>query len=141
MVCIVADWVLPGAGYAMFAGREVARALALMSLDPDDCCAELADLTPRQLDTLQEWLDKFRQKYHSVGQVRPSHCSRLPYLALSSLAPAVPAALLFPFHIPNAPSHHLLPPPKLSPSPSLARGDAARFVPRPPSPVSAQKLH
>lgn len=53
----------------MFAGRECSRALALMSLDPEDCCAELADLTTRQLDTLQEWLDKFRQKYHSVGRV------------------------------------------------------------------------
>ena len=56
----------------MFAGRECSRALALMSLDPEDCCAELADLTPRQLDTLQEWLDKFRQKYHSVGRVGAS---------------------------------------------------------------------
>ncbi len=63
-----------GAGYAMFAGRECSRALALMSLDPEDCCAELADLTTRQLDTLQEWLDKFRQKYHSVGRVGGLAC-------------------------------------------------------------------
>lgn len=65
------DFYGPGAGYAMFAGREVSRALALMSLDPDDCCAELADLTPRQLETLEEWISKFREKYHSVGRVVP----------------------------------------------------------------------
>lgn len=53
----------------MFAGREVSRALALMSLDAEDCCAELADVTPRQLETLQEWITKFREKYFSVGQV------------------------------------------------------------------------
>lgn len=66
----------------MFAGKEVSRALGLMSLEADDCCGELADLTPRQLEVLDEWVAKFRGKYHVVGRVRhqfrrsgsPRHC-------------------------------------------------------------------
>lgn len=53
----------------MFAGEEVSRALGLMSLEADDCCGELADLTPRQLEVLDEWVAKFRGKYHVVGRV------------------------------------------------------------------------
>jgi membrane-associated progesterone receptor component len=59
----------PGGGYAVFAGKEVSRALGLMSLEAEDCCGELADLTPRQLEVLDEWVAKFRGKYHVVGRV------------------------------------------------------------------------
>lgn len=58
-----------GGGYAAFAGKEVSRALGLMSLKEEDCCGELADLTPRQLEVLDEWVAKFRDKYHVVGKV------------------------------------------------------------------------
>ena len=60
-----------GGGYAIFAGREVARALAVMSLDPKACTASLADVTPKQHDTLREWVAKFEKKYKVVGQARP----------------------------------------------------------------------
>jgi hypothetical protein len=52
----------------VFAGKEVSRALGLMSLEADDCCGELADLTPRQLEVLDEWVAKFRGKYHVVAE-------------------------------------------------------------------------
>jgi hypothetical protein len=65
----IAHSVCSGGGYAVFAGKEVSRALGLMSLEADDCCGELADLTPRQLEVLDEWVAKFRGKYHVVGRV------------------------------------------------------------------------
>ena len=78
----------------MFAGKEVSRALGLMSLEAEDCCGELADLTPRQLEVLDEWVAKFRGKYHVVGRVghhavdRP-HLSRI---AMVTMAPPSPGA-------------------------------------------------
>jgi hypothetical protein len=62
----------------VFAGKEVSRALGLMSLEADDCCGELADLTPRQLEVLDEWVAKFRGKYHVVGRVRNSSGKNTP---------------------------------------------------------------
>jgi hypothetical protein len=59
-----------GGGYAHFAGREVARALAVMSLDPKDCSADLAGVTPKQRETLGDWVAKFEKKYKVVGQAR-----------------------------------------------------------------------
>lgn len=67
---ITMDCPLAGSGYAVFAGREVSRALGLMSLEEEDCCGELADLTPRQLEILEEWTAKFREKYTVVGKAR-----------------------------------------------------------------------
>jgi membrane-associated progesterone receptor component len=75
------DFYGPGGGYAVFAGKEVSRALGLMSLDADDCCGELADLTPRQLEVLDEWVAKFRGKYHVVGRVVPEQRLTLQQLA------------------------------------------------------------
>ena len=53
----------------MFAGKEVARALGLMSLKEEDCSADLTDLTEKQLHTLHEWEEKFKTKYDIVGLV------------------------------------------------------------------------
>lgn len=63
------DFYGPGGGYALFAGKEVARALALMSLKGEDCSADIDDLTERQKETLKEWLAKFELKYPVVGEV------------------------------------------------------------------------
>ena len=54
----------------MFAGKEVARALAKMTLDPKDCCAKLNDLSPEQLKVLEDWEVKLKAKYPTVGTVR-----------------------------------------------------------------------
>ncbi len=64
-----------GAGYHIFAGKEVSRALAKMSLVGEDCNGNLADLTKHQLDVLQDWETKFQEKYEAVGQVTLSHFS------------------------------------------------------------------
>ena len=52
-----------------FAGHECARAFALVSVDVNDCVADLEGLTKGDLDTLQEWKFKFRSKYDIIGQV------------------------------------------------------------------------
>ena len=59
-------------GYAIFAGKEVSRALAVMSLKAEDCTADLEGVTPKQLDTLGEWVAKFEKKYRVVGKARPT---------------------------------------------------------------------
>ena len=66
------DHSLPGctgAGYHIFAGKEVSRALAKMSLVEEECNGNLDDLTKHQLDVLQDWETKFQEKYEVVGQV------------------------------------------------------------------------
>jgi membrane-associated progesterone receptor component len=60
----------PGGGYAALAGTECARALAKMSLKPEDLdCADLGDCSPSQLATLEEWEAKLKAKYPVAGQV------------------------------------------------------------------------
>lgn len=57
------------AGIYPFAGKEVARAFALISTDVKDCCADLAGLGPVELDALREWEAKFNSKYPIVGKL------------------------------------------------------------------------
>ena len=59
-----------GGPYHVFAGRECARALAVMRVARDECNAHLEDLDPRALQTLEDWVQKFNAKYPIVGQVR-----------------------------------------------------------------------
>lgn len=59
-----------GAGYHVFAGKEVSRALAKMSLVTEDCNDKLDDLTKHQLEVLTDWETKFQEKYEVVGKVR-----------------------------------------------------------------------
>jgi len=65
------DFYGPGGGYEVFAGKEVARALAIMSLKAEDCTDNLEGVTEKQMGTLKEWEDKFRVKYPVVGEVVP----------------------------------------------------------------------
>ncbi|KAJ4821997.1 hypothetical protein Tsubulata_007550 [Turnera subulata] len=59
----------PGGPYALFAGREASRALALMSFDPRDLTADLEGLSESELEVLQDWEYKFMEKYVKVGQI------------------------------------------------------------------------
>ena len=53
----------------MLAGHDGSRALAKMSLEPEDVkdgWDDITDLTPFQLDTLNDWVMKFQTRYSEV---------------------------------------------------------------------------
>ena len=60
-----------GGSYALFAGKECARALGKMTMDAKDCSGSVDDLTEGQMKTLHDWEEKFRSKYPEVGKVGP----------------------------------------------------------------------
>lgn len=59
----------PGGPYAMFAGRDATRALALMSFDPNDLTGNTEGLSESELEVLQDWEAKFMEKYPKVGEL------------------------------------------------------------------------
>lgn len=59
----------PGGPYALFAGRDASRALALMSFDPQDLTGNIDGLSSSELEALQDWEYKFTEKYVKVGQL------------------------------------------------------------------------
>ncbi|XP_010908263.1 membrane steroid-binding protein 2 [Elaeis guineensis] len=59
----------PGGPYALFAGRDASRALALMSFDPNDLTGDLEGLGTSELEVLQDWEEKFMEKYVNVGRL------------------------------------------------------------------------
>ncbi|KAJ4979053.1 hypothetical protein NE237_009833 [Protea cynaroides] len=59
----------PGGPYAMFAGRDASRALALMSFDPQDLTGNVEGLEPDEIEVLQDWEYKFMEKYVKVGKL------------------------------------------------------------------------
>ncbi|KAG2424512.1 hypothetical protein HXX76_014393 [Chlamydomonas incerta] len=61
----------PGKPSNAFAGREVARALALGSSDEKDFTDDLAGLTPEQLQRLEGAIQEFAASHDVVGQVVP----------------------------------------------------------------------
>ncbi|KAF6255702.1 cytochrome b5-like heme/steroid binding domain-containing protein [Scenedesmus sp. NREL 46B-D3] len=56
-------------GIYPFAGKEVARAFALVSTEVSDCSDDLSGLGPVELDTLREWEAKFNSKYPIIGKL------------------------------------------------------------------------
>ncbi|KAK3151477.1 hypothetical protein QOZ80_3AG0246390 [Eleusine coracana subsp. coracana] len=59
----------PQGPYSLFAGRDATRALALMSFDPNDLTGDLEGLSPDDLEVLQDWEDKFKERYPRVGRL------------------------------------------------------------------------
>ncbi|KAL8041155.1 hypothetical protein ABFS82_10G145600 [Erythranthe guttata] len=59
----------PGGPYALFAGRDASRALALMSFEPTDLTGNVEGLSESELEVLQDWEYKFMEKYVKVGQL------------------------------------------------------------------------
>lgn len=59
----------PGGPYALFAGRDASRALALMSFESHDLTGNLDGLSPSELEVLQDWEYKFMEKYVKVGRL------------------------------------------------------------------------
>ncbi|CAO2821063.1 unnamed protein product [Amaranthus hypochondriacus] len=57
----------PGGRYALFAGRDATRTLALLSFDLQDLNGNIEGLSESELDVLQDWELKFIEKYPKVG--------------------------------------------------------------------------
>ena len=60
-------------GVYPFAGRECARAFALLSTDVADCNDNLDALTRMDIDNLHQWEAKFHSKYRVIGKLVASH--------------------------------------------------------------------
>jgi membrane-associated progesterone receptor component len=60
-----------GEGYNCLAGRDASRALAVMSLHPEDCVSKVDDITEDEAQVLEDWLKFLRDKkgYPLVGTV------------------------------------------------------------------------
>ncbi|KAL6649836.1 hypothetical protein ACP70R_014060 [Stipagrostis hirtigluma subsp. patula] len=65
----------PQGPYSLFAGRDATRALALMSFDPIDLTGDLEGLTPDDLEVLQDWEEKFKERYPRVGHLASEHAT------------------------------------------------------------------
>lgn len=52
-----------------FAGRECARAFALLSTDTADCNNNLEGLNSMDKENLRDWQAKFYSKYSIVGEI------------------------------------------------------------------------
>ena len=67
-------WFLDGA-YGNFAGRDASRGLAKNSFDLDVLTPidqeidKLEDLSPEDIENLNEWHNHFRSKYECVGRL------------------------------------------------------------------------
>lgn len=59
-------------GVYPFAGRECARALALLSTETSDCNDNLEGMSYTELETLRDWKAKFTTKYPIIGRLVPS---------------------------------------------------------------------
>jgi membrane-associated progesterone receptor component len=59
----------PGGSYAMFAGREAARALGKMSKEEADISGDLSGLSDKELGVLADWETKFQAKYPVVARL------------------------------------------------------------------------
>ena len=70
----------------MFAGKEVARALAVGSLKAEDCTANLEGVTPGQLDTLRQWIAMFERKHPLVGKARAQSADKRARHGLTCLS-------------------------------------------------------
>lgn len=61
----------PGAAYHIFAGKEASRCLAKSLLDGKDANKNWVDCTEEELETLDEYVEKFESKYPVVGWFIP----------------------------------------------------------------------
>ncbi|BAU01487.1 hypothetical protein LR48_Vigan10g220800 [Vigna angularis] len=61
----------PGGPYAMFAGKECSRALALLSFKPEEINGDLEGLGESEFTILEDWEFKFIEKYPKVGLLIP----------------------------------------------------------------------
>lgn len=75
-------WIV-GGSYCTFAGKECARALALMKVEADECNDNLEDLTEKDLKVLDDWIKKFQGKYSVVGKVKVTMCMAVIHMLIA----------------------------------------------------------
>ncbi|KAG6621448.1 putative heme/steroid binding domain-containing protein [Phytophthora cinnamomi] len=65
-----AEFYGPDGMYGQFAGRDASKALACMSLEDESLDnPSIADITPEQRKTLDDWIKRFEGKYAVVGKI------------------------------------------------------------------------
>lgn len=71
LLCPTLCFLSPNAGkqYAVYAGKEISRALAKDSLDPKDCTDELDDLTKEETQRLEQQVAHISSTYDAIGKV------------------------------------------------------------------------
>jgi len=52
-----------------FAGKECARAFALVSTDVADCSDDLEGLGAMEMESLRDWEGRFWNKYRMIGRI------------------------------------------------------------------------
>jgi membrane-associated progesterone receptor component len=57
----------PDGAYGVFSGRDASRGLAKMDLKEQ--ATNITDLSPAELQTLNEWVERFNVKYQVVGKL------------------------------------------------------------------------
>lgn len=62
-----ADLYGPNGAYNMFSARDASRALATMNLTETE--SNIDDLTEEQITVLQDWANKYMEKYPIVGVI------------------------------------------------------------------------
>lgn len=58
-------------GYNLFVGKDASRALAKSSLIPEEAVPYCGDLSPKQLQVLDDWYTYFELRYNIVGRLVP----------------------------------------------------------------------
>eukprot|EP00210_Caulerpa_lentillifera_P005643 g5396.t1 len=77
----------PNGPYRAFAGREIARSLALFSLEEEDIgLAKIDDLDDEEQINLEEWIAKFRKRYKTVAQIKESRSGWIKFIPIASMA-------------------------------------------------------
>ena len=66
-----ADYYAPGSPYHCLTGRDCSRAFSLTSLKPEHLHADMAEATASEWTVLDEWAEKLKGKYPTVGTLLP----------------------------------------------------------------------
>lgn len=66
-----ANFYGPGGPYAIFSGHDASLALAKTKVDPSLLNQKVdgSDISQEEMQTLQEWFEKYEGKYPKVGTV------------------------------------------------------------------------
>ncbi|XP_042494496.1 membrane steroid-binding protein 2-like [Macadamia integrifolia] len=60
----------PSGPYALFGGKDASRALATLSFEEKNFTGDISGLSSLELENLQDWENKFMNKYAMVGTIK-----------------------------------------------------------------------